>query len=35
MKNYRYVSNNELDTMNFAKLFASKLHSGDIVILSR
>ena len=29
-----YISNNEIDTMNFAKKLASKLNNGDIVVLS-
>lgn len=30
----RYISKNEQNTINFAKDFASKLHKGDIVVLS-
>ena len=29
-----YISKKEQDTINFAKDFASKLHKGDIVVLS-
>ena len=29
-----YISNNEIETMNFAKKLASKLHIGDVVVLS-
>jgi len=29
-----FISQNEQDTINFAKEFASKLHKGDIIVLS-
>ncbi|MBO5478179.1 MAG: tRNA (adenosine(37)-N6)-threonylcarbamoyltransferase complex ATPase subunit type 1 TsaE [Clostridia bacterium] len=29
-----YISNNEIDTMNLAKKIASKLNTGDVVVLS-
>lgn len=31
---YTYISKSEQDTINFAKDFASKLHKGDIIVLS-
>ncbi len=31
---YTYLSNSENDTMSLAKNLASKLHSGDIIVLS-
>ena len=31
---YTYISKNEQDTINFAKEFASKLHKGNIIVLS-
>lgn len=31
---YTHISKSEQDTINFAKDFASKLHKGDIVVLS-
>lgn len=31
---YTYISKSEQDTINFAKNFASKLHKGDIIVLS-
>lgn len=34
MKNFKYISHSENDTMNFAKKLASKLKVGDIVVLS-
>ena len=34
MNNLEYISNNEFDTMNFAKKLAIKLNKGDIIILS-
>ncbi len=34
MINYKYISNSEKDTMNFAYNLASKLSNGDIVVLS-
>ncbi len=34
MKNYRFISKNELDTKNFAKKFASRLKPTDVVVLT-
>ena len=34
MKHYKFVSNNELDTKNFAKKLASKLTTGDVIVLT-
>ena len=34
MKNFKYISHSENDTMNFAKKLASKLKVGDVVVLS-
>jgi len=34
MINYKYVSNSENDTRNFAKDLASKLNMGDIIVLT-
>ena len=34
MKNYKYISSSEKDTINFAKKLASYLHKGDIIVLS-
>lgn len=34
MNNIDFISNNENDTMQFAKKFAKKLKKGDVVILS-
>lgn len=34
MKNYRFISKNELDTKNFAKKFASILKPTDVVVLT-
>lgn len=31
---YKYISNNETDTMNLAKQLASKLNNGDLIVLS-
>lgn len=34
MFNHKFISSCEIDTLNFAKNFASKLRCGDIIILS-
>lgn len=34
MINYKYISNSEKDTMNFAYNLASKLTNGDIIVLT-
>ncbi len=34
MATYKFVSNSEQDTMQFAKKLASKLNTGDIVVLT-
>ena len=34
MKNYKFISKNELDTKNFAKKFASMLKPTDVVVLT-
>lgn len=34
-KMYTFLSKNELETKKIAKLLASKLKAGDIIILSR
>lgn len=34
MSTYTFVSNSELDTMQFAKNLASKLNIGDVVVLT-
>lgn len=34
MKHYKFVSNSESDTKNFAKKLASKLNTGDIIVLT-
>ena len=34
MKNYKFISKNELDTKNFAKKFASILKPTDVVVLT-
>ena len=34
MKNFIFNSKSEIDTKNFAKKIASKLHKGDILVLS-
>lgn len=34
MDNYKFVSNNQNETKEFAKKFASKLHKKDIVVLT-
>jgi len=34
MKSYTLISHNSIETMEFASRLASKLHIGDIVILS-
>lgn len=34
MKSYQFISNNEQNTKNFAKDFASKLHSKDVIVLT-
>ena len=34
MENYKFISQNELDTKNFAKKLASKLKHKDIVVLT-
>ena len=31
---YKYISNNEEETMNFAKKIASQLRVGDVIVLS-
>ena len=31
---YKYISNNEEETMNFAKKIASQLQVGDVIVLS-
>ena len=34
MATYKYVSNSEQETKNFAKKLASKLHIGDVIVLT-
>lgn len=34
MKHYKFVSNNEFDTKNFAKKLASKLQPQDVIVLT-
>lgn len=34
MENYKFISQNELDTKNFAKKIASKLKPKDVVVLT-
>lgn len=34
MSTYKYISNSEQDTKNFAKKIASKLHIGDVIVLT-
>ena len=34
MENYKFISQNELDTKNFAKQLASKLKPKDVVVLT-
>ena len=34
MSTYKYISNSEQDTKNFAKKLASKLHIGDVIVLT-
>ena len=34
MENYKFISQNELDTKNFAKKLASKLKPKDVVVLT-
>lgn len=34
MINFEHISHSEKDTMNFAKSFASKMKSGDIIVLN-
>ena len=34
MKNYKFTSHSETETMNFAYNLASKLHIGDVIVLS-
>ena len=34
MNTYKFISNNEIETINFAKNIASKLKVGDILVLS-
>lgn len=34
MENFTFKSNSELDTMLFAKEFASKLNKGDVIVLN-
>lgn len=34
MKNYKFISKNEIDTKNFAKKFASMLKPTDVVVLT-
>jgi tRNA A37 threonylcarbamoyladenosine biosynthesis protein TsaE len=35
MKQYKFISKSEKDTMNFAKKLASKLKKKDVVVLTR
>ena len=34
MKTYKFISNSESDTMTFANKLASKIHNGDIIVLT-
>ena len=34
MSKYKYVSNSEIDTKNFAKRLAKKLTKGDVIVLT-
>lgn len=34
MNTYKYISNNEIDTINFAKNLAKHLKTQDIIILN-
>ena len=34
MKNYKFTSHSETETMNFAYNLAGKLHIGDVIVLS-
>lgn len=34
LSKYKFISNSELDTKNFAKDLASNLHKGDVIVLT-